>query len=127
MALRPKPGAFRVLPERNLRDDDPTSTRVGLSQTEDRGPALACPLLQGRLINSTTVGKVTTPHVVVLAGGQIVVPHKLGRAIVGWFVVRNGGGGFVGQALPIELAADASFLTLGNPGAVDLSFDLWVF
>lgn len=127
---RPRGGSFRVLPERNLREEDSVANRVGLSQTEDRQPALACPLLQGRLIDSFTdpTTKITTPHVTVPAGGITTVPHKLGRKLRGWFICRNGGGASVGQIIPIELAGtDESFLVLGNPSATVLAFDLWVF
>jgi hypothetical protein len=41
-------------------------------------PVLVNPLVQGRLVQG-----------VVLTAGDNVINHKLGRALVGWIVVRN--------------------------------------
>ena len=117
MAGFPRKGAYRVTPERNLREDDDVANRVGLSQPEDRTPALSCELLQGRAQRG----------VVVPAGGTVSIAHKLGRQIVGWIVTRNGNTAGTGNTLPTEQASDENFLILGNPGGVDLRVNLWIY
>ncbi len=129
MTAFPRPGGFRVVPERNLREEDPTANRVALSGSEDRAPALGCPLLQGRLIDSQTdpITGTVSQHVLIPAGGVTAVFHGLQRQLVGWIVVRNGNAAGTGNTLPTEQSADASTLVLGNPSAVDLRVHLWVF
>jgi hypothetical protein len=129
MADFPRKGAYRFTSERNLREDDDVANRVGLSQTEDRTPALSCPLLQGRAIDSYTdpVTGITSEHVIIPAGGQVSVPHKLGRKLFGWWVIRNGNASGTGNTVPTELAGtDENYLVLGNPSAVELRVNLWV-
>ena len=125
MADFPRRGAFRILPERNLREEDPTANRIGLSQTEDRAPTQACPLLQGRLVDSwkSPSGDVT-PEVIIPAGGSSSVPHGLQRKPAGWWVTRNRGTGYTS---PVETSADDSYLVLKNPGPNELRVQLWVF
>jgi hypothetical protein len=126
----PRKGAYSVTPERNLREDDPTANRIGLSQTEDRAPALGCALLQGRAITSFTdpVTGITNEHIIIPAGGTVSIPHKLGRKVVGWIVTRNGNAAGTGNTLPTEqVGTDENFLVLANPGPVDLRVDLWVY
>lgn len=117
MAGFPRKGAYRVTPERNLREDDDVANRVGLSQTEDRGPALSCELLQGRAIRRVTLQP--------FALGPTTIAHRLGRQIVGWFVTRVGG--VPPFAYPTEISADDNFLLLLNPIVIDQVVDLWVY
>ena len=114
----PRKGAYSVTPERNLREDDPTANRIGLSQTEDRAPALGCALLQGRAIIGT----------IIPAGAIVSIEHKLGRNIVGWIVTRNGNAAGTGNTLPTEqVGTDENFLVLANPSAVEIRVDIWVY
>lgn len=113
---RPRGGAFRVLPERNLRDDDSVSTRVGASQSEDRKPALTCALLQGR--------PATGIQIKGSAAGTTSIAHKLGRKPVGYFVTNPGPGPF---SLPLFVSSDDSFLEVSNTLVASFTVDMWIF
>ena len=112
---RPLGGAYRVRPERNLREDNAVANRVALSGSEDRSTALACPLLQGQQI-SVTLKK--------FADGPTTINHKLGRRIRGWFIVRPGS---VPIVLPSEVSSDDRQLVVQNPLAASFDVELWVY
>lgn len=76
-------------------------------------PVISCPLLQGRLIQGID-----------LSVGTNVINHKLGRKLVGWFLV-----GVNGSHSIYDIQAENSLpnLTLNLVSSSDVTVALWVF
>lgn len=76
-------------------------------------PVLVNPLVQGRLVQG-----------VVLTAGDNVINHKLGRALIGWMIVRNNASVTFYDKQDSNAMANLT-LVLNASGAATVS--LWVF
>ena len=74
-----------------------------------------CPLLAGRLL----------PGVVVPAGGFISIPHGLGRAPLGWFLVSPKSAALVWE--DVEYAGQDRARVLRLQATVASTAPIWVF
>jgi hypothetical protein len=71
-------------------------------------------ILQGRLVKS----------VALLSASTVKVPHKLGRPVIGWIIVRKRGNATVWDA---QDSNPSPSLTLDLNCSSNVTVDLWVF
>jgi hypothetical protein len=76
-------------------------------------PALANPLLSGNLLTNIT-----------LKSGKNVVNHKLGRNLIGWFIVGVNG---VANIYDTQASNQTPGLTLNLTSDAAVTVSLWVF
>lgn len=111
--------------ERNLRTPDAAGTTARTAERSDRSPALACPLLPGRQIDGVEKDDGTTTRgIIVPAGGQTTVNHKLGRAPAGLLLGRCLG---PGQSVPLVVGQTDKTITFSNPSGADIAFAIWIY
>ena len=111
--------------ERSLRTPDAPSTAARQQERSDRSQALACPLLAGRQIDGTPdANGVDTRGIIIAAGGQTVVNHKLGRAPAGLLLGRMLG---PGQSSPLVVGQTDTTITFSNPSATAIAFAIWIY
>ena len=111
--------------ERSLRTPDANGTAARQQERSDRSQALACPLLAGRQIDGTPDANGTdTRGILIPAGGQIAVNHKLGRVPAGILLGRMLG---PGQACPLFVGQDEKVIVFSNPSATAIAFAIWIY
>lgn len=76
-------------------------------------PIIANPLLQGQMLSN-----------IALINGSNVVNHKLGRKLVGWFIVGING---AAQVYDTQVSNQTPQLTLNLTSNANVTCNLWVF
>ena len=76
-------------------------------------PTLACPIVNGRLIQS-----------VVLTNGTTTVNHKLGRPLQGWFVVGSNAAATIYDKQATNQMPELTLVLVSNAA---VTCNLWVF
>ena len=96
-----------------MRTGDAATDFAALAQRDDAAPGLACPLLSGHQVDVSLDNSATPQN----------VDHKLGRKLVGWFMVRGANPAFQ----PGDAGADDKVLKLVNASGNAQAFSIWVY